>query len=129
MLIFFAWNAQIFLLIAKKITILAKYMDLVDIFSKIVAAKLFEYFAINNYLINLKIGKLLPYWSIYSLSLIEFKIVKTYIKKNLANSFIYPFKFLAKAFIFVIEKPDGSIRLYGNLYYQSHMTFQIQGRM
>ena len=63
----------------------------------------------NDYAIKLKEGKQLSFGSIYSLKLVELKILKTYIKNNLANSFIYPSKSLAKAFIFFDLKLDKSL--------------------
>ena len=42
----------------------------------------------------------------------KLKSLKAYIKNNLANSFIKPFKSLARACIFFDKKPDNSLRLY-----------------
>ena len=41
----------------------------------------------------------------------ELETLKTYIKNNLANNFIRPFKFSAKAFILFNKKPNSSLRL------------------
>lgn len=79
---------QIALLLAKKVTILAKYLDYSDIFLKELAIKLFKHFNIHKYLINLKLIKQSPYGSNYNLGLVKLEILKTYIKNNLANSFI-----------------------------------------
>ena len=49
---------------------------------------------------------------IYSLELIELETLKIYIKTNLANGFIWPFKFPAKVFILFDKKPDRSLRFY-----------------
>ncbi len=49
---------------------------------------------------------------IYSLSPMKLEILKVYIKNNLANSFIKPFKLPIRAFILFDTKPDESLRLY-----------------
>lgn len=56
-LIYSAWKARIILLLIKKITVLAEYLDFIDIFSKKSAVKFFEHSDINKYLINLELGK------------------------------------------------------------------------
>lgn len=50
------------------------------------------------------------YMPIYSLGLVELKILKAYIEKNLANGFIKSFKSPAGALILLNEKPDKSLR-------------------
>lgn len=45
------------LLLAKKIIIITKCLDFRNIFFKNIAVKLFKYFNINKYLINLKAGE------------------------------------------------------------------------
>lgn len=81
-------KAQIALLIIKKVSILAKYIDYIDVFSKKLAMKLFKCLNISKYTINLEFDKQLLYRLIYSLKLVEFKNFKIYIKINLANNFI-----------------------------------------
>ena len=66
----------------------------------------------NNYAIKLEKGKQLLFGPIYSLGSVELETLKTYIKANLANGFIRPFKSPAKALIFFDQKPDKSFRLY-----------------
>lgn len=61
--------------------------------------KLPEYIKINDYVIKLKEVKQLLFNAIYSLSQIEFKILKIYIETNLANDFIRPFKSSTRALI------------------------------
>lgn len=56
-LIHMAWKTQIATLLIKKVTILAQYLDFIDIFLKKAAAKLSERFAIYKYLIYLKLAK------------------------------------------------------------------------
>lgn len=68
-------------------------------------------FDINEHPINLESGKQLFYSLIYSLAPVELEIFKTYIKTNLANSFICPFKFFISISIFFIQKSDKNFRL------------------
>lgn len=77
MSIHLAWKAQIALLVAEEVIVLTKYQAFVDVFSKEAVVKLSKYSNINKYAIHLEIGKQLPYRPIYSLSLIEFEILKT----------------------------------------------------
>lgn len=51
----------------------------------------------NNHAIKLEESKQPLFGSIYSLELIELEMLKTYIKINLANDFIRPFKSRAGA--------------------------------
>ena len=53
----------------------------------------------NDYAIKLEESKQPPFEPIYSLGLVELEILKTYIKANLANGFIWLFKSPAGAFI------------------------------
>lgn len=94
-----AKEAQIVLLLVKKVTNLVKYLDFVNVFSKRLAIELSKLSKINKHLINLEPDKQLLYSSIYNLRLVKLKIFKTYIKINLAKSFIQPFKSLARTFI------------------------------
>ena len=64
----------------------------------------------------MKKRKKLLYKLIYSPEFVELETLKTYIKTNLANSFILPFEFFVKSFILFIKKLDNSIYLY--IYYQ-----------
>lgn len=93
----------------KKITILAKYQYYTKGYSLDSVIKLLEYISINNYLINLIDNKQPLYGPIYSLKLLDLKILKTYIKNNLANDFIRPFKLLAGTLILFIYKNDDSL--------------------
>ncbi len=88
-----------------------KYADFADIFSSKLATELPEHTRINNYTIKLVDDRQSPYGPIYSLELIELKILKAYIENNLANSFIKTFKFPAGALITFDKKPNGSLRL------------------
>lgn len=99
MLIHLACGAQIPLLVAKKLTILVKYLDYLDIFSKKLAVKLPKRFIINKHLIDLKLEKQPLYGSIYSLESIELETLKTHIKTNLANGFNLLSKLSTRALI------------------------------
>ena len=65
-----------------------KYADLVNVFSKDLIAKLLKHIKINDHIINWIKDDQPPYNPIYSLTSVEFGILKTYIKTNLGNSFI-----------------------------------------
>ena len=88
MMIHPAWKAQIAFLLAKEVTVLAKYLDFADVFSKESAELLPKYTGINEHAIKLENDKQPSYGPIYSLGPMKLKTLKTYIKSNLANSFI-----------------------------------------
>lgn len=112
------------LAVAKKVIFLAKYFNSANIFSKKSVMKLSKCFNINKHLINLKLGKELLYGAIYSLKPVKLKILKTYIKINLANSFIWLSKSFIGAFIFFIQKFNSSFCLYVN--YRGLNNFNIK---
>ena len=85
-----AWENQIALLLAKEITILVKYADFANIFLKKSIKILQKRTNINKHAIKLVDAKQPFYKFIYSLGLIELKILKTYIKINLVNVFFAP---------------------------------------
>ena len=70
-------KAQITLLLAKKVTVLAKYLDFANIFSKESANILSEQTGINKHAIELEEGKQSLYRPIYSLEPIELETLKT----------------------------------------------------
>ena len=70
--------------------------------------ELLEYLRIKKYIINLEKNKYLLYKSIYSLGFIKLETLKTHIMTNIANNFIWLFKFSAKANFFFIKKLDSS---------------------
>ena len=78
---------------------LAEYFDHNKIFSAKNAVELLEHTRINDYAIKLEENKQSLSSPIYSLGLVELKILKTYIKINLANNFIWLFKSLVKVAI------------------------------
>lgn len=100
------------LLLTKEISISEKYANFSDIFSKESTAVVPNYLNINKYAIDLESGKQISYRPIYSLDLLKLETLKTYIKTNLANKFIWPSKFSIKVLIFFVKKPDGSLCLY-----------------
>ena len=75
------------------------------------ASAFLEYIGINDHAIELINEQQLPYGPIYSLEPVELETLKTYIKTNLANSFIKYFKFLVGASIFFDKKLDKSFQL------------------
>ena len=99
------------MLLAKKIIVLAKYLN----FASILLEKLINVFSkqtkVNKQAIKFEKGKYPSYRLIYSLGPIEFKTPKTYIKTNLANGFIWASKLPVGALILFTCKPDGSLRL------------------
>lgn len=96
------------MLIAKKLKILAEYSDFLDVFLEEKVLVLLERTNLNQYAIELQKRQKSSYEPIYSLSLLELKILKTYIKINPVNGFIQLLKSLASAFIFFVKKPIGS---------------------
>ena len=101
---------QIATLIANKALILIpiEYSDFTNVISPKLTSKLSEYTRINDYTIELVNEQQLLYRSIYSLELVELKILKTYIKTKLVNDFIKPSKSLVRAFIVFDKKRDTS---------------------
>ena len=88
--------------------VLSKYAD---VFFPKLAAKLLEHIGINDYVIELVDNWQLPYGPSYSLGPMELETLKAYIKNNLVNGFIRPFKFLAGVPILFDKKPDSILRL------------------
>ena len=126
MTIHLAREAQIVSLLAKKITVLAEYADSVDVFLKKLAKVLPERTNINEHIIKLEEDKQPPYGFIYSLGPLELEILKTYIKTNLANSFIQPSKSPAGAPNLFVRKPNSSFHLC--IGYQSLNDLTIKNR-
>ena len=89
-----------------------EYLDFADVFFPKLALELFEYIEINDYAIELVDDWQSPYRHIYSLRLVKLEILKTYIKTNLANTFIRSSKFLVKALIFFNKKIDKNFWFY-----------------
>lgn len=79
-----------------------EYANFSDIFYKKSMAVLPNCLDINKYAIKLELNKQISYKPIYSLGSIKLEILKTYIKANLVNKFIQPFKFFAKTHILFV---------------------------
>ena len=88
MLIYPSCQTQVAILISEETGILAEYFDFSNIFSSDSAAELLEHTEINDDFINLLDDKQTSYGLIYSLGLVKLEKLKTYIKANLASSFI-----------------------------------------
>lgn len=73
-LIYLACEVQIALLLAKKISIFEEYAGFSNVFSKKSIAVLANFLNINEYTIDLKSDKQLPYKPIYSLGRVELEI-------------------------------------------------------
>ena len=97
-------------------TILVEYFNYRIIFSAENATKLLVHTRINDHAIKLEKSKQPLFGSIYSLRPVELEILKTYIKTNLANGFIWPSKSPARAFILFNRKLNRSLRHYMNYY-------------
>lgn len=119
-------KVQIVALITNEVfvTILAKYSDFADVFSKKSIIVLPEHIKINTYAINLEKDKQLPYGSIYSLGLVKLEILKIYIKTNLANGFICLFKSPTSALILFDKKLNESFWLCVNYQGPNNITIK-----
>ena len=119
-----AKKAQLALLLNKKVTVPTGYSDFADVFSEKLANVLPERTGANEHAIKLEEGKQPSYGPIYSLGPVELEALKTYIKTNLANSFIRTSKLLASAPILFIYKPNGSRCLYVNYQELNNLTLK-----
>ena len=118
--------AQIASLLTKKVKILDKYLDFVDVFSEEKTLVLSERTKFNQHAIELEKSKQPPYEPIYSLDLIELETLKPYIETYLKTEFIQPFKSPAGAPILFDKKSDSSLCLYVD--YQSLNNLIIKNR-
>ena len=89
---------------------MAEYSNYSNVFSAKNAVELPENTKINERAIKLEEGKQPPFRPIYNLVPVELETLKTYIKTNLANGFIWPFMSLDKALILFDKKPNRSFR-------------------
>lgn len=80
----------------------------------------------NKYAIVLIEAKQPPYRLIYTLSLMELKTLKSYIKTHLKIKFTQFFKSPVGAPIFFDKKPDGSFYLYINYWDLNNLTIKYQ---
>ena len=111
-LIYSFYQAQVALLTSKKLRIHIEYSDFSDFISSDSVAELLDDTRIINHFINLLDNKQLPYSSIYSLGLVKLELLKTYIRVNLANSFIKPFKSPTSALILYFQKRQQLLPMY-----------------
>ena len=117
-------EAQITLLLTKKVKIPNKYSDFANVFLKEKALVLSECTNINKHAIELEDGKQPLYEPIYSLRLVELEILKTYIETHLKTGFIRPSKSSAGAFILFNKKSDDSFRLCVNYWGLNNLTIK-----
>ena len=103
-----------------------EYSDYSKIFSTENAAKLLENTGMNKYAIKLEESKQPSFGLIYSLGPIEFEMLKTYIKINLANGFIWLSKSLACIPILFNQKPDKNLYLYVDYWDLNNITIKNQ---
>ena len=100
--------------LAKKVTVLDKYLDFANIFLQKSANVLSEQTRVNKHAIEFEKDKEPSYGLICGLKPVGFQIFKTYIKTNLANGFIQASKSPASTPIFFICKPNSSLCFYVN---------------
>ena len=112
--IYLTCKAKIALLLAKKVTVLAKYLDFADVFLKKLAKVLPKQTGVIESTSRLEKRKQLVYEPIYSQRFVEFDTSKTCIEINLANSFIKALKLSAGTLIHFICKCNGNLYLYVN---------------
>ena len=117
-------KAQIALLVPEKVQIPSKYSDFSDVLLEKKALILPKATKLNQYTIKLQKSQQSPYESIYSLDLVELKILKIYIKTNLANGFIWSLKSPANAFILFVGKSDSSFHLYLDYWGLNNLTIK-----
>ena len=88
--------------------------------------ELLENTRINEYAIKLEENKQLFFGLIYNLGSVELETLKTFIKTNLANSFIWLFKSPINTPILFNRKPDKSLRLYIDYWSLNNITIKNQ---
>ena len=84
-----AKKAQIALLIVEEMKIPTNYLDFSDVFSKKKASILLEITELNQHAIELQKSQQPLYRPIYNLGPVELETLKTYIKTNVTNGFIW----------------------------------------
>ena len=90
------------------------------------AVELLENTGINEPAIKLEESKQPPFGPIYSQGPVKLEILKTYIKTNLANSFIWPYKSPIETLILFDGKPNESLRLYINYWGLNNIIIKNQ---
>ena len=104
--------------------VLAEYSDYSNIFSAEYTVESPENIGMNEYTIAIEKGKQLSFGPIYSLEPLELETLKTYIKTNLAISFIRPFKSPIGAFILFDKKSDRSLRFFVDYWGFNNLTIK-----
>ena len=104
--------------------ILVKSSNYSNIFSAENVAELRENTGINEHTIELKKGKQPLFSPIYCLGPVEMETLKIYIKTNLANGFLQPYKSLAGVPILFDRKPDRSLCLYMDYWGLNNITIK-----
>ena len=94
-----------------KVTLLVKYEDFADVFSKQNTDVLPEH-SMHNLAIETKEGKQPPFGPVYNHLAFELQTFREYINNILVTSFIKPFKSLFGAPVLFTKKKDGGLRLY-----------------
>ena len=112
------------LLLAKKVTVPAKYSDIANIFLGKSVNILPEQTGVNEHAIKLEKGKEPLYRPIYSLGPVELKSLKTYIETNMANNFIQASKLPASALILFVRKSNSSFCLCVNYWGLNNLTIK-----
>ena len=105
---------------------MAEYSNYNNIFLVENAIKLSENTEMNRYAIKLEKGKQPSFGFIYSLRLIMLETLKTYIKTNLVNNFIWFSKFLARVFILFDKKLDEILYFCVNYWGFNNLTIKNQ---
>ena len=101
-----------------------EYSDDSNVFSVKNVAKLPKNTRMNEYAIKLEKRKLPLFGPIYSLGPVELETLKTYIKTNLANSFIWPLKSLASAYILFDWKSNRSFYFFVDYWGLNNITIK-----
>ena len=104
----------------------AKYTNYNNVFLAENVIELLENIGKNKHAIKLKESKQPFFGSIYSLSPVELETLKFYIKINLANGFIWPFKSPVGISIPFNEKPDRSFRFCVDYWGLNNITIKNQ---
>ena len=121
-----ARKAQLILLLVEKVIVPAKYLDFSNMFLKKSANILPEWTKVNEHVIKLEESKQPPYGLIYSLGLVEFKTLKTYVETNLVNGFIRASKSPVSAPILFVHKPNNRFCLCANYWGLNNLTIKNQ---
>ena len=87
------------------------YLDLAEVFLEAEASTLLLH-RDEDHAIDLEVGKVLSFGSIYSLSAKELQVLRDYLDENLANGFIRPSRSFIGTPVLFTPKGDEGLRLY-----------------